>query len=160
MALPCWASLERTPAHPTTHHQHPFPSSPQVGITSHPLFPRDCVEVRRPTGSWDVHPLPHPASKVTSLLASRGHSNRGSTKHKEVLLSQGSGCRVRQERQGSHTPAQSLPLSLLSSSSSKSLSLVCLSVLCLKSSQSKKGGRVQGVGRLVAAAGAMSAGER
>lgn len=55
------------------------------------------------------------------------------------------------------------PLSLvpsLSSSSSKSLSLVCLFVLCLKGSQSKKGGRVQGVGRLVAAAGAMRAGER
>lgn len=54
----------------------------------------------------------------------------------------------------------SLVPSLYSSSSSKFLSLVCLFALWLKSSQSKKGGRVQGVGRLVAAAGAMGAGER
>lgn len=64
----------------------------------------------------------------------------------------------RRSREATH-PLSFVP-SPYSSSSSKSLSPVCLFVLCLKSSQSKKGGRVQGVGRLVAAAGAMGAGER
>lgn len=70
------------------------------------------------------------------------------------------GCGESSRTGGEATRPLSLIPSLSSASSSKSLSLVCLLVLCLQGSQSKKGGRVQGVGRLVAAAGAMGAGER
>lgn len=61
-----------------------------------------------------------------------------------------------EESRGPHTPpTASSPLFLF-------LLLVPCGVfcfVCLKSSQSKKGGRVQGVGRLLAAAGALDAGE-
>lgn len=59
-----------------------------------------------------------------------------------------------------HARFVSSPLSLFLLLFQISLSLVCVFGLCLKSSQSKKGGRVQGVGGLVAAAGALGAGER
>lgn len=57
-----------------------------------------------------------------------------------------------------HTRFVSSPLSL--PPPLPNLSPLWVFVLCLKSSQGKKGGRVQGVGGLVTAAGALGAGER
>lgn len=137
--LPAALSLQ-----PKGGHHPPTHPSPEVGLNrqlGHPSPP---------------HSLP---PKSPAFWPRRATETRGGTKHKDVLLSDGSGAEGQTEEAGRpHTRYVSSPLS--SSSSSKSLSLVCLFVLCLESSQSKKGGRVQGVGRLVTAAGALGAGER
>lgn len=106
-------------------------------------------------------PAPIPQSHQLSGVAG-GTETRDDTKLK-VLLSDGSGGRGggQPEVSGRSHTLLSLPLSSSSSSSSVQISLPCVClVFCLKSSQSKKGGRVQGVGRLVTAAGALGAGER
>lgn len=99
---------------------------------------------------------PHPCPQSHHLSGLAQHRNKEAAQNARSLLSDGSGHRGSDRRVRPHTLFVSSPLS----SSSKSLSLV-LSVcsVCLKSSQSKEGGRVQGVGRLVTAAGALGAGE-
>lgn len=120
---------------PTAHCQHPAPSSPKVGIapapTPHPqrLGPNETAH-RQQWAAWGCPSPPHPVSPKSPALWPR-RAGRNKRQHK----TQGSPPvrwqrqqRVKQERQGNHTPALSLPLSS-SSSASKSLSLVCLFVL-------------------------------
>lgn len=106
-----------------------------------------------------VHPAPPPFPESPALRPGRG-AETGAQNTKEVLPS----CRAAEvavgqteESRGPHTA----PDCTFPSSSSSSVFLARLFVLfVLKSSQSKKGGRAQGVGRLLAAAGALGAGER
>lgn len=150
VAFPCWASLERTPAHPTAHCQHPAPSSPKVGIppapTPHPqrLGPSETAH-RQHWAAWGVSiPSPPRAPKVTSSLASPGRQ-----KQEAAQNTRKSSCPMAAAAEGQtgeagkpHARFVSSPLSS-SSSSSKSLSPVCLFVLS-KAHRARREGEFRG----------------
>lgn len=117
--------------------RHPRPHSP---------IPRGWVEARQPTGSRGAVsiPSPPPVPKVTSSLVSPGHRNK--RRHK----TQGSPPvrrqwqrRVRQERQGGHSPALSLPLS----PPHPNLSLPCVFVCFVSKEFTEREGRASSGGR-------------
>lgn len=177
LSFPRWVSLgvhaSSTSTHPAPHTQHPFPSSLTQDAKSgrcippsQPSIPRSWVEV---TGQRDIcrrgvrpRPTPCPQSHQLSGLAGAQKARDGAQNTKEVLpscsMAEAAGGQTEESR-GPHTHPRtaSSPL-LLFLLLLVPCGFVCF--VCLKSLQSKKGGRVQGVGRLLAAAGALGAGER
>lgn len=147
MASPCWASLERTPPTPQSTTSTPVPPAQRWASSPTPVpHPQPLGRSERADRQLGVSiPSPPPAPKVTSSLASPGHRNK--RRHK----TQGSPPvrwqrqpRVRQERQGGHTPALSLPLSLLLLFQ---VSLPCVFVCFVSNEFTEQEGRASSGGR-------------